>query len=192
MVRAMERDVVATVFLPIALGVIMLGLGLSLQLADFKRVIQYPRAVVVAGDFMSPGTGVLSKLEVDELKLQQNVLASAVQGDPALRQYDGKLYVINRFGGNNITAEFKNPGAPSSPLSITVTFCAGTPSSSKRYEPMTGVLPAFFAVGSSITVSSGDRTRRPMRSERPPPRCLDSAADNPSGSGVPLRCGVSV
>ncbi len=47
MVRAMERDVVATVFLPIALGVIMLGLGLSLQLADFKRVIQYPRAVVV-------------------------------------------------------------------------------------------------------------------------------------------------
>jgi len=43
----MERDVVATVFLPIALGVIMLGLGLTLQLADFKRVIVYPRAVIV-------------------------------------------------------------------------------------------------------------------------------------------------
>lgn len=43
----MERDVIATVFLPIALGVIMLGLGLSLQLADFKRVIVYPRAVIV-------------------------------------------------------------------------------------------------------------------------------------------------
>ncbi len=43
----MERDVIATVFLPIALGVIMLGLGLSLSLADFKRVIVYPRAVIV-------------------------------------------------------------------------------------------------------------------------------------------------
>lgn len=43
----MERDVIATVFLPIALGVIMLGLGLSLQLADFKRVVVYPRAVIV-------------------------------------------------------------------------------------------------------------------------------------------------
>jgi BASS family bile acid:Na+ symporter len=43
----MERDVIATVFLPIALGVIMLGLGLSLTLADFKRVIVYPKAVIV-------------------------------------------------------------------------------------------------------------------------------------------------
>lgn len=43
----MERDVIATVVLPIALGVIMLGLGLGLQLADFKRVIIYPRAVIV-------------------------------------------------------------------------------------------------------------------------------------------------
>lgn len=33
--------------LPIALGIIMLGLGLSLTIADFKRVIDYPRAVVV-------------------------------------------------------------------------------------------------------------------------------------------------
>ena len=43
----MERDVIATVVLPIALGVIMLGLGLSLQLADFRRVATYPRAVIV-------------------------------------------------------------------------------------------------------------------------------------------------
>lgn len=33
--------------LPIALGVIMLGLGLSLTIADFKRVILYPRAMVI-------------------------------------------------------------------------------------------------------------------------------------------------
>lgn len=43
----MEQGVVTTVLLPVALGVIMLGLGLSLTLADFKRVIQYPRAVAI-------------------------------------------------------------------------------------------------------------------------------------------------
>jgi len=33
--------------LAIALGVIMLGLGLSLTLDDFKRVVKYPRAIIV-------------------------------------------------------------------------------------------------------------------------------------------------
>ncbi len=37
-----------TVGLPIALGIIMFGLGLSLTLDDFRRVRQHPRAVVVA------------------------------------------------------------------------------------------------------------------------------------------------
>jgi len=34
-------------FLPLALGIIMLGLGLSLTLADFARVVKYPKPVVV-------------------------------------------------------------------------------------------------------------------------------------------------
>jgi len=37
-----------TIFLPLALGIIMLGLGLSLTLADFRRVAQQPRAVLIA------------------------------------------------------------------------------------------------------------------------------------------------
>ncbi len=43
----MEQSVVTAVFLPIALGVIMLGLGLSLTVADFKRVVVVPKAVLV-------------------------------------------------------------------------------------------------------------------------------------------------
>jgi len=35
-------------FLPIALGIVMIGLGLHLTLADFRRVATAPRAVVVA------------------------------------------------------------------------------------------------------------------------------------------------
>ncbi|MFB8415146.1 bile acid:sodium symporter family protein [Streptomyces albidoflavus] len=38
----------ATVFLPLALAVIMFGLGLSLTTDDFRRVRRHPRAVVVA------------------------------------------------------------------------------------------------------------------------------------------------
>ncbi|MEW2429474.1 bile acid:sodium symporter family protein [Micromonospora sp. NPDC047644] len=34
--------------LPVALGIIMLGLGLGLTMADFRRVAQHPRAAVIA------------------------------------------------------------------------------------------------------------------------------------------------
>lgn len=43
----MEQSSALTLFLPIALGIIMLGLGLSLSLDDFKRVVLYPRAVII-------------------------------------------------------------------------------------------------------------------------------------------------
>jgi BASS family bile acid:Na+ symporter len=41
------KNMLATVFLPIALGIIMLGLGLSLKIADFTRVLKFPKAVVI-------------------------------------------------------------------------------------------------------------------------------------------------
>lgn len=44
----MEASFINVVLLPVALGVIMLGLGLSLTVADFARVVQFPRAVIVA------------------------------------------------------------------------------------------------------------------------------------------------
>jgi BASS family bile acid:Na+ symporter len=43
----MDDSALLDTLLPIALGVIMLGLGLSLTLADFKRVVRFPRAVGV-------------------------------------------------------------------------------------------------------------------------------------------------
>lgn len=42
----METSAITNILLPLALGVIMLGLGLSLTLEDFRRVAVYPRAVV--------------------------------------------------------------------------------------------------------------------------------------------------
>ncbi len=44
----LEKSLLLTLLLPSALAIIMLGLGLSLTLEDFKRVAKVPRAVVVA------------------------------------------------------------------------------------------------------------------------------------------------
>jgi len=44
----MQQSLSTDLFLPIALGIIMLGLGLSLTLEDFKRVTKYPKAMTVA------------------------------------------------------------------------------------------------------------------------------------------------
>lgn len=43
----MQSTLLTTLLLPLALGVIMLGLGLGLTLEDFRRVARYPRAVIV-------------------------------------------------------------------------------------------------------------------------------------------------
>src|SRR5690554_1853524 len=43
----MEESILTSVVLPLALFIIMLGVGLSLVLDDFKRVVIYPKAVVV-------------------------------------------------------------------------------------------------------------------------------------------------
>lgn len=37
-----------TIGLPVALGIIMLGLGLSLTVGDFKRIAKHPKAVIIA------------------------------------------------------------------------------------------------------------------------------------------------
>ena len=43
----MESNVLTAVLMPLALGIIMLGLGLSLTLDDFKRVVLIPKPVFV-------------------------------------------------------------------------------------------------------------------------------------------------
>ncbi|MGO1541131.1 MAG: bile acid:sodium symporter family protein [Luteimonas sp.] len=50
----MEATLLTNVLLPLALGVIMFGLGLGLTLDDFRRVARYPRAVLV-GLFLQTG-----------------------------------------------------------------------------------------------------------------------------------------
>jgi len=43
----MEASFITTVLLPLSLVIIMLGMGLSLSIADFKRILVYPKAVAI-------------------------------------------------------------------------------------------------------------------------------------------------
>jgi BASS family bile acid:Na+ symporter len=52
----MDNNLILSVGLPIALAIVMTGLGLHLTVADFKRVASAPRAVIVA---LSVQTGLL-------------------------------------------------------------------------------------------------------------------------------------
>lgn len=43
----MESSILTQLFLPLALAVIMFGMGLSLRIGDFRRILIYPKAVAV-------------------------------------------------------------------------------------------------------------------------------------------------
>ncbi|HIA05606.1 MAG TPA: bile acid:sodium symporter family protein, partial [Flavobacteriales bacterium] len=43
----MQASILTSVLLPLALFIIMLGMGLSLVLGDFKRVFQHPKAAAI-------------------------------------------------------------------------------------------------------------------------------------------------
>jgi hypothetical protein len=61
-----------------------------------------PRVVAVGADFQT-GTGTLSKIEVSNLDVTQNVVAGAASGDPVIRYHGKEIFVVNRFGFNSVT-----------------------------------------------------------------------------------------
>ncbi len=58
-------------------------------------------AVAVAGDFA--GTGIVSTVDGNDLDVTQGAIAGVASGDPVIRAIGDELFVINRFGGDNVT-----------------------------------------------------------------------------------------
>ena len=70
----MQKSLLTTLVLPIALAIIMLGMGLSLVLADVKRVAKHPKAVAIGiacQMLLLPlvGYGVISLIKMDSPEL---------------------------------------------------------------------------------------------------------------------------
>lgn len=88
----MQQSSATSLFLPIALGIIMLGLGLSLTLEDFKRVTRYPKAMTIALvsqmvllPILCFGIAILSKL--NPVLCVGLVLLAASPGGPTANLY---------------------------------------------------------------------------------------------------------
>ena len=98
----MESSILTELFLPLALAVIMFGMGLSLTLSDFKRILIYPKAVLlglinqivllpVVAFFIANGLGLSPELAVGLMILAacpggatSNLITHLAKGDTAL------------------------------------------------------------------------------------------------------------
>jgi bile acid:Na+ symporter, BASS family len=98
----MESSILTELFLPLALAVIMFGMGLSLTLSDFKRILIYPKAVLlgllnqivllpVVAFFIAKGLGLSPELAVGLMILAacpggatSNLITHLAKGDSAL------------------------------------------------------------------------------------------------------------
>ncbi len=106
----MQSSVLTELFLPFSLAVIMFGMGLSLRVEDFKRILIYPKAV---------GIGLLNQLIL--LPMLAFGIAKAFQLPPELAV--GLMILAVCPGGatsNLITHLAKGDAA----LSITLTACS--------------------------------------------------------------------
>ena len=106
----MQSNVLTELFLPFSLAVIMFGMGLSLRVEDFKRILIYPKAV---------GIGLLNQLIL--LPMLAFGIAKAFQLPPELAV--GLMILAVCPGGatsNLITHLAKGDAA----LSITLTACS--------------------------------------------------------------------
>jgi len=124
---------------------------------DVDAAAVKPRAVVVAGDFVTPGfSGVMSSLDVDSMQMSQNVApAGAIGNDPVLRRVGDELYVVNRSGGNSVTIldadtfalkEQLGTGASSNPNDVAVF-------GDKLYIPAAGTAGVVVATRGSTTTT---------------------------------------
>ncbi|MBM9577088.1 bile acid:sodium symporter family protein [Leptospira sp. 201903070] len=98
----MESNLLTAVFLPLALGIIMLGMGMSLTIDDFKRIFILPKAVLtgltlqllllpIAGWLIADFSGLPGELAVGLMLLAicpggatSNLITHLAKGDVAL------------------------------------------------------------------------------------------------------------
>ena len=88
----MQNSSLLSLVMPIAIGIVMLGLGLSLTIGDFKRVMHYPKAIAVAlvcQMLLLPAVcwGVAVFFELPPLLAVGLMLLSASPGGPAANLY---------------------------------------------------------------------------------------------------------
>lgn len=127
------------------------------------------KAVTLGADFTS-GTGVVSRLDIATLDMQQNAVPGAATSDPVLRHLGDSLYIVNRSVGENVTildahslapVNQLSTGAGSNPQDVTVV-------GNKLYVPATGTagvvvltLPSGTTTTIDLAAAVGDPDGKP-------------------------------
>lgn len=144
------------------------------------------RAVAVTGDFNA--TGILSTLALADLSVEPDVASGVASQDPVLRRVGDELYVVNRFGVDNVTIvgvdslalqDQISTGADSNPQDVAV---VGT----KLYIPAlgtAGVVVIDRASGNAL--STIDLSALDPDDDRP--NCMSAYA---VGDEVFVACGI--
>lgn len=156
--------------LPVALGVVMLGLGLSLTLDDFRRVGRHPRAAVVALLCQVVVLPVICFGLVLAFRLPPELavgmmLLAASPGGPTANLFS------HLFGGNvalNISLTAINSGLVVVTMPIVVNLSAGyfIPDSATLGLQFDKVLQVFVIVVVPVAVGLLLRTRAPEVAQR--------------------------
>ncbi|TBH74922.1 bile acid:sodium symporter family protein [Aquirufa nivalisilvae] len=134
----MQANFLSAVLLPLALSIIMMGLGLSLQLEDFKRVVTFPKAVVlglfcqmillpVICYFIALGFGLSPELAVGLM------LLSASPGGPTANLYS---HISKGDVALNVTLTALNSLISIFSITIIVNFAMKQFMQSDQYVPL--------------------------------------------------------
>ncbi|CAM3472112.1 bile acid:sodium symporter family protein [Aquirufa ecclesiirivi] len=134
----MQANFLSAVLLPLALAIIMMGLGLSLQLEDFKRVVTFPKAVVlglfcqmillpVICYFIALGFGLSPELAVGLM------LLSASPGGPTANLYS---HISKGDVALNVTLTALNSLISVFSITIIVNFAMKQFMQSDQYVPL--------------------------------------------------------
>lgn len=127
------------------------------------------KAVVLGADFTS-GTGLVSRLDIATLDMQQNAVPGAATSDPVLRHIGDSVYIVNRSVGENITILDAHSLAPTGQFS---TGASSDPQDvaqvgNKLYIPATGTagvvvmtLPAGTTTTIDLSIAVGDPDGKP-------------------------------
>ena len=170
------NSVFTAVFLPIALGIVMLGLGLGLTIADFKRIVVFPKAVLIAlvcQVILLPAAcfGLVIAFDLPPVLAVGMMLLAASPGGTTANLYS------HLFGGNvalNVTLTAVNSVLAVFTLPIVVNFAvshfmSGTGQIGLQFDKVLQVFAIVLlpvALGMFIrsrSVSFADRMHKPVR-----------------------------
>ncbi|MFN8354685.1 MAG: bile acid:sodium symporter family protein [Spirosomataceae bacterium] len=166
----MQQSSLLTTIMPVAVGIIMLGLGLSLTTDDFRRIVQYPKAVFVGlfcQMFLLPvlclliaaNTGLSPALSVGLM------LLAAAPGEPVANLYS---HLSNGDVALNVTLTATNSILALLSLPLIVNFALRFFLEQGQYIPMPfqKVIEVFAIVLTPVVVGMLLKRRSPAFAER--------------------------